>query len=319
MFQDFNNLIAVSSLLFGSIEGLFLEKIKIRLDQRVEAATMMRVLSLPASFFKDYSAGDLSNRVNYVKALVEELVNVTFSTSVTSIFSLIYVGQIFRYAKALAVPALLVTFATVLITFISAFMQIKISREQMILASKESGLGYALISGIQKIKLAGAEKRAFAKWGRLYAEEAGYLYNPPLFLKLTGVLTSAVSIIGTIVIYFLAAESNVNVADYYAFNSAYAMVSGAFLSLATMGVSLANVRPTLDMIAPILEAVPEVSEEKEFEIIRNEDCYIVIGVVSLTCLVGSNSCSFFVVGSCCNHISCRSPCHSGKSVFNGHG
>ena len=254
---------SVSSLLFGSIEALFLEKIKIRLDQRVEAATMMRVLSLPASFFKDYSAGDLSNRVNYVKALVEELVNVTFSTSVTSIFSLIYVGQIFRYASALAVPALLVTFATVLITFISTFMQIKISREQMNLASKESGLGYALISGIQKIKLAGAEKRAFAKWGRLYAEEAGYLYNPPLFLKLTGVLTSAVSLIGTIVIYFLAAESNVNVADYYAFNSAYAMVSGAFMSLAAIGVSAARIKPTLDMVRPVFEAVPEVSEDKE--------------------------------------------------------
>ena len=30
---------------------------------------------------------------------------------------------------------------------------------------------YALITGIQKIKLAGAEKRAFARWGNLYAAE----------------------------------------------------------------------------------------------------------------------------------------------------
>ena len=30
---------------------------------------------------------------------------------------------------------------------------------------KESGMSYALISGVQKIKLSGAEKRAFARWG----------------------------------------------------------------------------------------------------------------------------------------------------------
>ncbi|MBQ7562813.1 MAG: NHLP bacteriocin export ABC transporter permease/ATPase subunit [Lachnospiraceae bacterium] len=254
---------SVSSLLFGTVQELFLEKLELRLLQSVEAATMMRVLSLPASFFKEYSSGELSNRVGYVRSFVEDLIRIGLSTGVTSIFSLIYIGQIFRYASALAVPAFLVTLCTVLISVITGLLQVRIAREQMNLAAKESGLGYALISGIQKIRLSGAEKRAFAKWGRLYAEEAGYLYDPPLLIKLNGVLTTAVSLVGTIVMYYLAASSHENVADYFAFNSAYAMVSGAFLSLATMGVSLANVRPTLDMIAPILEAVPEVSEEKE--------------------------------------------------------
>ena len=31
---------------------------------------------------------------------------------------------------------------------------------------------YAMISGVQKIKLAGAEKRAFARWARAYADAA---------------------------------------------------------------------------------------------------------------------------------------------------
>ncbi|MCR4655882.1 MAG: NHLP bacteriocin export ABC transporter permease/ATPase subunit [Lachnospiraceae bacterium] len=255
--------VSVSVLLFTTVKNLFLSKISTRLGLSVEAATMMRILSLPPSFFKQYSAGDLSNRSKYMSTLVDELLNMGLSAGVTSLFSLIYLTQIFRYARSLVMPALIVTLVTVVVSLLSAFMQMKISREQMALASKESGMSYAIISGIQKIKLAGAEKRAFARWGRLYSEEAAYLYNPPLFLKVNPVLSLAVSLIGTIVIYYIAVSSRVSTADYFAFNNAYGMVSGAFMSLAGIAVSVARIRPILDMAGPIMEAVPEISEDKE--------------------------------------------------------
>ena len=39
-------------------------------------------------------------------------------------------------------------------------------------------MSYGLITGVQKIKLAGAEKRVFAKWLNIYAEGAELKYNP---------------------------------------------------------------------------------------------------------------------------------------------
>ena len=63
----------------------------------------------------------------------------------------------------LVVPAIAVILATVAFSLISSFAQMRISKKQMELSAKESGMSYALISGIQKIKLAGAEKRAFAR------------------------------------------------------------------------------------------------------------------------------------------------------------
>ena len=48
---------------------------------------------------------------------------------------------------------------------------------------------YSLITGIQKIKLAGAEKRAFARWGNLYAKSAKMMYNPPMFIKINSVIS----------------------------------------------------------------------------------------------------------------------------------
>ena len=224
---------------------------------------MMRILSLPAEFFKHYSAGELAKRAQYVNGLCARMTDMALSTGLTSLFSLIYITQIFLYAPALVMPALLVMLLTLLVTCIQTFAQMKITQDQMELASKESGMSYQLISGIQKIRLSGAERRAFARWGRLYAREAKLQYDPPLFLKTAGVITLAISLIGTMAMYAAAIKSGVSVAEYYAFNSAYGMVNGAFTALAGIAAGAAQIRPVLEMARPILEAEPEVAEDKQ--------------------------------------------------------
>ena len=252
----------VSGLLFASIQALLTARIGTKLNLSVEAATMMRLLSLPADFFKDYSAGELSNRAQYINGLCSQLVSMALSTGLTSLFSLVYIAQIFVYAPALVAPALTIMVLTLLVTVALVLVQMRISRQRMELAGKESGMSYQLISGIQKIRLSGAEKRAFARWGRVYAKGAELQYNPPTFLKIGGVITTAISLIGTMAMYAAAVKSGVSVAEYYAFNAAYGMVNAAFLALAGIAAGAAQIRPILDMAKPILEAVPEVSEDK---------------------------------------------------------
>lgn len=254
--------VTFSSLLISGVKALLTARINTKMGLSVQAATMMRILSLPADFFKKYSAGDLASRSTSVQTLCNMLVSAVLSTGLTSIFSLIYIGQIFAYAPALVVPALLVIFATIAVSVITTFVQLSVSRKQMKLGAEESGLTYALISGVQKIKLAGAEKRAFAKWGNHYAMMARLDYNPPAFLKLNSVITSAITLTGTIAMYYFAVRSSISVADYYAFSVAYGMVSGAFMSLASIALTVANIKPVYEMIKPILDALPEVSEGK---------------------------------------------------------
>ena len=62
---------------------------------------------------------------------------------------------------------------------------------------------------------------------------------------------------------FSAVKSGVSVADYYAFNVAYGMVSGAFAALAGITLTVSQIGPILSMVKPILEEVPEVAEEKQ--------------------------------------------------------
>ena len=239
--------VAISTALMNSVKALLMSRISTKLEISVQAAAIMRVLSLPASFFKEYSSGELYQRTQYINDICSLLVSAVLSTGLTSVFSLAYISQIFIYAPALVVPALLVI----------------LTRRQLEAAVKESGVSYALISGVQKIKLAGAEKRAFAHWGRLYAKSAELSYDPPLFLKVNSVISTAISLAGTIAMYYLAVKNSVSIADYYSFNTAYGMVTGAFMSLSGIALTAAQIKPVLDMIKPILEAVPEIAEGKQ--------------------------------------------------------
>ena len=255
--------VSITMLLIGILKSLLMARINTKISLAVEAATMMRVMSLPPSFFKQYSAGELSGRAQYIGSLCNMLISTVLSTGLTSVFSLIYITQIFAYAPTLVVPALAIILATILFSLISSFVQMHISKSRMELSTKEGGMQYAMITGIQKIKLSGAEKRAFARWANLYAKGAEFSYNPPTFLKINGVISMAISLVGTFVMYWAALESGIGVADYYAFNTAYGMVSGAFMSLASIALTVAQIKPIMDMAKPILDAVPEIAENKQ--------------------------------------------------------
>ncbi len=255
--------VTISSLLINGVKSLIMARINTKMNISVQAATMSRVMSLPAEFFKNYGSGELSARAQYINSLCNMLVSTILSTGLTSVFSLAYISQIFIYAPALVVPSLIITIATVTFSVISAFAQMRISKKSMEISSKESGMSYALISGVQKIKLSGAEKRAFARWGNLFADGARLSYDPPMFLKINTVISSAISLVGTLVMYYFAVSSGVSVADYYAFNTVYGTVSGAFMSLAGIALTVAQIKPIMDMVKPILQAVPEISEGKQ--------------------------------------------------------
>ena len=254
--------VSVSSLLLQAVKSLFSARVGTRLDLSVQAATMMRILSLPADFFKQYGSGELSSRAQNIQTLCSMLVSTVFNTGLTSIFSLLYITQIFTYTPTLVVPALIIILVTVVFSLVTSFLQMHYSKKQMELGAQENGMSYALISGIQKIRLSGSEKRAYSRWSSLYAKVVRTTYNTPMFLRINGTLGTAISLIGVIVMYYMSVKSKISVADYYSFNSAYGMLSGAFMSLAGIATTNARFKPIIEMAKPIMEAVPEVSEGK---------------------------------------------------------
>lgn len=249
----------ITTQILGGIRALLFAKISTKLDLSVQAASVMRLFSMPTSFFKNYTAGELNEYVSYMNSLCGSIVSAVFSTGLTGVFSLVYVTQIFRYSPSLVVPALIITILTLLFSVLIVLISIKVSKSQMEIAAKEKGMVYSIITGIQKIKLCGAEKRAFARWGKLYSEELGL----PKILQLSGVITMAIGSVGTVVLYYQAVKSGVSVANYYSFSTAYGYISAAFAALVGVTQVIANVKPVLQIIRPLLDEQPELAEDKE--------------------------------------------------------
>ena len=252
----------ISSQLISIVRTFMSNRIEIKSSLSVEAAMMMRLMNVPADFFRQYSSGELSSRYNAVNQLCSLLLGNVFTGGLTSLISLLYITQVFHYAPALVVPALLILAATLAVSVISTLMQIRISREVMQKGAIENGMSFALISGVQKIRLAGAEKRAFSRWAKAYADASEPSYNPPVFLKANTAINSAISLAGTILLYYLAVKTHVSGSEYIAFNAAFGAVSGAFASLTGVALSVAQIRPILEMAEPILKTEPESSENK---------------------------------------------------------
>ena len=251
--------VSIGHLMFGTVSNMITQAVQTKQSVAIEAAVMMRILSLPASFFRKFSAGELYSRVQSISELCKQLASAILSTGVTSLFSLVYIVQVFHYTPALVVPALAITLVTLVFSVVSTLLNTAISRESMKLAAQENGMNYAMITGIQKIKLAGAEKRAFARWARLYSKEAEYMYNPPMIIKMNSVISAAIGLIGTVVMYSAAIGSGVTYDNYMAFTASYGYISAAFMEISSIALIIAGIRPTIEMVTPILDQEPEVT------------------------------------------------------------
>ena len=255
--------VSISQQLISSTATLLSSRLESRARLGVEASMMMRLLSLPTGFFEQYSAGDLKSRFMSVETLCKQIMTLATSAGLSSLASLVYVTQIYAYAPSLVVPALLIVLITVTFSVTTSIVGMKVSKRRMEAAATESGAAYALISGIRKIRLAGAEERVFSKWFGVYAKVADLTYNPPLLMKVNTVISLGITLISNIVLYYLAVKSGVDQSSYFAFTTAYGMIMGAFVSLSNTVTQAANIRPMLEMAEPFLEAVPETSEDKE--------------------------------------------------------
>ena len=255
--------VLVSSQLLTASRGLAMSRLQIKVAVPLEAAMMMRLMSLPAPFFRKFSAGDLASRGGAINKLSTLLLGGVFSSGVTALVSLLYISQIFSYAPALGGPTVVIVLATVGVTLLVGFLRRKQERTFMKDAAEESGVTFAILNGVQKIKLSGAEKRAFARWARIYGQSAEVAYNPPFLLKIQSALVLSVSLLGTVWLYAVAVRSGVGPSAWLAFSAAYGALTGAFTAFANLATQAAQISPILEMAEPILTTEPEISEGKE--------------------------------------------------------
>ena len=254
--------VSLTALLLKTTQAIINARLYSKVENSMHASLLMHLLSLPPSFFQRYNTGELNRRVSSVTALCYLLINGIFIGGLSALLGLLYLIQIAGFSTALILPSLGVVAANLAFMILTSFLERSLSRKQNRLGAKESGVAYDLINGIQKIRLTGSEKRAFAKWTKSYSRSARAYYNPPLLIKLAPVFSALISASGTVLIYFLVAKNEMDVGTYLAFNVSYGALSTALLSLSNIVGNAVRVKPLLEMISPILEEEPESGGDK---------------------------------------------------------
>ena len=250
----------MGGILFNLIRDWMLKRMKELVSIRVEPAVMARTFLLKAKFFMQYSSGELNERIMSVGRLCDMANDMLVSTSITAVFSIVYIFQMKNYAQVLMLPGMTIIFGQFLLTIALLWFQRKQDKRMIVASAKLTSLVFDLMNGVQKIKLTGSEKRAFTRWLQTYRESAQLEYNPPLLLKLSEALMALLNLSGVAFFYFTAAKNQVTPSDYIAFHAAFGMVSGAFMALIGIAPQLARMEPLLEQAKPILEAEPEVNE-----------------------------------------------------------
>ncbi len=256
-------LITVIMFLVTIIKQLVLPRITTKVAVSLQAAFMMRVLTSPMDQIKHFAAGDLGSRIGGMYQNIRVLLTMLLSIALTAACAMISFIQMFVFSPALGGVALMLTAVLVLIYIRVIIRQVKTSEARMAYSAEESGLTYSLIDGMQKITLSGAEKRAFSVWADVYGKSMKTIYDPPLLLKIFSVLTPSVLLAGNILMYFVAAAANVDQADFFAFSSSFAIVTGALASISVNVTDFANALPIFRNLKAVMDITPELDGEKK--------------------------------------------------------
>jgi len=249
----------ITIILLKAVENYLLNRIKTRVSSGVQAAIMMRILSLPTAFFRGTSAGELAERAQYASGFCDAAAD-TFLSAVPQ-FLMTFLFIIYGFMRTPQMSWLLA--GEMLLLLAVSWLCYSNNKRHIIrrlqASSASGGVNYAIISGIQKIRLAGAEKRAFAKWSKNYKKTAKAVYDPPFIAKITNILPNLIILFFMLLYFKTAAASGLYLEGYYGFDLVYEAVNAAFLVLYREIMRFAQSAASFEIARDIFETEPETS------------------------------------------------------------
>ena len=257
---------------FQLAQAIALMRIETSSDASLQAAVWDRLLKLRTSFFRQYSIGDLNSRVSSISGIRRKLSGTAIQAIFAGSFSLLNLGLLFYYSPQLAFLALVVAFIVMTVTTLSGSMLIRKQRPLMTLQGEIYGLLVQLINGVPKLRIAGAEERAFAYWGRKYTEQLRLDLSTQQLEDAVDVFNRVTPILTSVALFWLASTlvessqasgvAGLSTGTFLAFSVAFGTFIGGATSLSNTLIEVLEVIPLWQRSQPILTAQPEVDDNK---------------------------------------------------------
>ncbi len=264
---------AAAGAAFKLTQGVATIRIQTRMSAVIQSAVWDRIMNLPTTFFRQYSAGDLADRAQGVDAIQNLVSGAGVAAVLGSVSGLFYVVQMFSFNLRLALLAILLTAIYVGTNMGANYLQLRYQRVEMQLRGRITGLVLNLLTGVTKLRVCGAEFHAFRVWAEQFAQQrrisftVGTIQNVATTFTVIYPVISSMAIFATMMSIQQGATSpaeRMSTGDFIAFNAAYGLFLMAMQALGDASLSLLRVVPIYERLEPILTAVPEVDTTKAF-------------------------------------------------------
>lgn len=258
----------VSAAILTFVRGIALLRIESRMSADIQAAVWDRLLSLPASFFRNFSSGDLASRslgINHIRAVLTTSLT---SSVLSAIFSVFSFGLLFYYDWRLALVATALTVLLGAFGITTSYRSAKIEFELAALGGELSTLVLQFLKGLPKLRVAGAEGRAFALWSRLFSRQQSKRLAARRVQVRLAVFQSAFPVFSAMVIFYCvwhlsqASLQPLSTGRFLAFIAALGQFFGSALLFTWALQTAASAVPAYQRARPILQAAPEVDFSK---------------------------------------------------------
>ncbi len=253
---------ALSSFGFAYAQQLAVLRIQGRGAGDVQAAMWDRVLGLPMPFFRTSSAGALAMSVMGV-----EQIRALATAVVVAAILAVPVG-LGNLAEALVIDWRLGIFAVVAVAVVAVLLVVliraQVPRQRLVIDADDELFGVTLqiVDGIGKLRVADAERRAFAQWGWRFSRLKRRFYDAQAsFAAVTALVAGAPSLgILLLLVGSSTIDRNLNPGTFLAFNTAFLQALTAVTGLTGVAAFIAQVVPLYRKMAPVLSVEPEAAE-----------------------------------------------------------
>ena len=260
---------ALATALFSLVRSFAVIRMEGRIDSVAQPAMWDRVLRLPVPFFRNYSAGDLAVRSLAVNQIRQVLTNSTLSSILSGIFSVFSFALLFYYSWKLALFATALVGVGVAVSMVCAYLQLRSLRQMTRMRGKLTSMVLQFINGVAKFRISGSEKRAFAAWSTVFANQKRLYLSGRRASNALAVFQSAFPILAFAVIFVVTSgkvgqstDSTLSTGAFLAFLVAFTQLLSSTMQLSSSVSSILNVVPLYERALPILQTLPEVDENQ---------------------------------------------------------
>jgi NHLM bacteriocin system ABC transporter ATP-binding protein len=258
---------ALATAMFQLTRNLAVLRLTNKLDVSIQAAIWDRLLRLPASFFRQYTAGNLAERVLGISVMRQFVSETIVFSLLTGLFSIVNVVLLFYYAPGLAWYAIALAALAMAVTAIVGATSLRHQRALNDIQGQVAGLVLQLVTGIAKLRTAGVEARAFARWAAAFSRQREIALKSRTVASGLHVFHAAYPVLTLLAIFALFAfadgsRARLSTGAFLAFNTAFAQLMAAGLASSSSWINALSAVPLYERAKPILQALPEANQTK---------------------------------------------------------